>query len=358
MKNCFVAFSLAVLLTWPSVVLGQTYAGWTESGVQTTTSDKVGIGTTGPLSVLHVAKDVGLVNGGDAQGIFSGTGTLPRTTLIGYDTTLDYGFLQAAQYGVTWDKTIALQPKGGRVIVGGTNAVGPFQVARNLSFVGGGDAQGIFSGTGATPQTTLIGYDTTNDYGFVQAAQFGVTWSKKLVLQPKGGNVGIGTSTPSAQYALDVVGNANFSGTVTGTNIRAQFQDVAEWVPSAVDMEPGTVVILNPDATNEVMPSERAYDTSVAGVVSAQPGLILGEGAANKEQIATTGRVKVKVDATQAPIRIGDLLVTSRKPGYAMKSIPVAIGDIQMHRPGTIVGKALEPLDQGQGEILVLLSLQ
>jgi len=29
-----------------------------------------------------------------------------------------------------------------------------------------------------------------------------------------------------------------------------------------------------------------------------------------------------------------------------------------MHRPGTLIGKALEPLEKGQGEILVLLSLQ
>jgi hypothetical protein len=30
----------------------------------------------------------------------------------------------------------------------------------------------------------------------------------------------------------------------------------------------------------------------------------------------------------------------------------------QFHQPGTIIGKALEPLDGGVGEILVLLSLQ
>ncbi len=29
-----------------------------------------------------------------------------------------------------------------------------------------------------------------------------------------------------------------------------------------------------------------------------------------------------------------------------------------MHRPGTIIGKALEPLSTGEGTILVLLSLQ
>ena len=34
------------------------------------------------------------------------------------------------------------------------------------------------------------------------------------------------------------------------------------------------------------------------------------------------------------------------------------LGGTQIHRPGTIIGKALEPLDKGTGEILVLLSLQ
>ena len=74
--------------------------------------------------------------------------------------------------------------------------------------------------------------------------------------------------------------------------------------------------------------------------------------------VATTGRVKVKVDATNGPIQIGDLLVTSGKEGLAMKSVPVEIGGVQIHRPGTLIGKALEPIASGQGSILVLLSLQ
>jgi hypothetical protein len=68
--------------------------------------------------------------------------------------------------------------------------------------------------------------------------------------------------------------------------------------------------------------------------------------------------VKIKVDATNGPINIGDLLVTSDKEGVAMKSVAVEIGGIRIHRPGTLIGKALEPLAQGTGEILVLLSLQ
>jgi hypothetical protein len=74
--------------------------------------------------------------------------------------------------------------------------------------------------------------------------------------------------------------------------------------------------------------------------------------------VATTGRVRVRVDATRVPIRVGDLLVTSDKEGVAMRSMPVDLGGTPIHRPGTLIGKALEPLASGTGEILVLLSLQ
>jgi hypothetical protein len=129
-------------------------------------------------------------------------------------------------------------------------------------------------------------------------------------------------------------------------------------VPSKKDLAPGTVVVLDASVGNAVMASHRSYDTSVAGVVSEQPGIILGEEGTEKEQVATTGRVRVKVDASRGPIAVGDLLVTSDKPGYAMRSTPIDIGGALIHRPGTIVGKALESLARGEGEILVLLSLQ
>jgi len=172
----------------------------------------------------------------------------------------------------------------------------------------------------------------------------------KLVISAAG-NVGIGTSTPAA--LLDVNGSVNVAG-----NIAAKYQDVAEWVNADEPLEPGTVVVLNPNKSNQVMASHDAYDTAVAGVVSANPGLILGESGTNKEKVATTGRVKVRVDATRGPIHVGDLLVSADTPGTAMKSIPVEVAGVKIHRPGTIIGKALEPLERGEGEILVLLTLQ
>ena len=164
----------------------------------------------------------------------------------------------------------------------------------------------------------------------------------------------------NAQVAgnASIEGNVWVSGTLRGNNILAHYQDVAEWVPAVSAFPPGTVVTLNPTQSNLVEASSKAYDTRVAGVVSERPGIALGERGENKVLVATTGRVRIKVDASNGPIQIGDLLVTSENEGFAMKSVPVNIGGVEIHRPGTLIGKALEALAKGQGEILVLLSLQ
>jgi hypothetical protein len=171
------------------------------------------------------------------------------------------------------------------------------------------------------------------------------------------GNVGIGTP-PSPTYKLAVAGSANFTGPVTGSNISAHFQDVAEWVTGTGDLPPATVVVVQKHPMNSVTASTSAYDTAVAGVVSAQPGISLGIPGPDMVQVATTGRVKVRVDASRAPIEVGDLLVTSDTAGMAMRSEPMVVNGRTFHQPGTLIGKALEPLAKGSGEILVLLSLQ
>jgi hypothetical protein len=153
--------------------------------------------------------------------------------------------------------------------------------------------------------------------------------------------------------AIDSTGNVTVAG-----NIAAKYQDLAEWVPASGDFAPGTVVVLNINQNNHVVLSTQAYDTRVAGVITDTPGIILGEGGQGKVKVATTGRVKVKVDASKGAIHVGDLLVTSDRPGVAMRSEPIEIQGRQIHSPGTIIGKALEPLKEGEGEILVLLSLQ
>jgi hypothetical protein len=156
-----------------------------------------------------------------------------------------------------------------------------------------------------------------------------------------------------APARLHVAGNVVVDG-----NIAAKYQDVAEWVEATEPLSPGTVVVVAPHAINGVTTSASAYCESVAGVISAQPGVVLGEAGAGKVLVAQSGRVRVRVDASFGAIRQGDLLVSSPTPGHAMKSRPVEVGTVRMHRPGTILGKALEALPSGKGEILVLLTLQ
>ena len=109
-----------------------------------------------------------------------------------------------------------------------------------------------------------------------------------------GGNVGIGTTNPNAK--LHVAGDVIVDG-----NIGAKYQDVAEWVPTSSFINPGTLVVIDPQETNHVLPSSQAYDTRIAGVVSSRPGILLGEAGEDKVKVAHSGRVKASACVCTCP---------------------------------------------------------
>jgi len=49
------------------------------------------------------------------------------------------------------------------------------------------------------------------------------------------------------------------------------------------------------------------------------------------------------------------ILTTSPTKGHVMKTQPVEIGGVEIYRSGTIIGKALEPLESGTGLIEVFM---
>lgn len=312
---CFLTGIMAFVVV-TSVAMAQQQCNWSPNATNINeTCGNIGIG----VDSAHVYNPLTVV----------GTGSINLANFINSTNT-------------TWPT-----PYGAQFLLSNYNIVNGNYVSLNANTYdnGGTETRVTTIATVFTSHTTSavsgdIVFATMNAGSFAERMRIG-----------SAGNVAIGKS-PDSTIMLDV------SGTIRGGNVIAAYQDFAEWVPASGAMSPGTVVVLERTESNVVAPSSVAYDTAVAGVVSARPGVILGEPSPEKAQIATTGRVRVKVDASCHPVAVGDLLVTSDAPGMAMVSEPVDVGGVKIHRPGTLIGKALEPLAGGQGDVLVLLSLQ
>jgi hypothetical protein len=108
--------------------------------------------------------------------------------------------------------------------------------------------------------------------------------------------------------------------------------DLAEYYYSTDPLEPGDVVIIdNRGNGDDVMKSRKRYSGALLGVVSTEPGLILGQYADDGFPIALTGRVPVKFSMENGPVKSGDYLTSASIPGYAMRATGA----------GPIIGKAL-----------------
>jgi hypothetical protein len=154
-------------------------------------------------------------------------------------------------------------------------------------------------------------------------------------------------------------GDVNINGTVTVSgDVILSGADFAEdfGVVTTDNVEPGTVMVLGEHGT--LRPSEKSYDRKVAGVISGagdyKPGLILDRqtSAECRLPLAMVGKVWCKADAQYGAIGIGDLLTTSPTSGHAMRA------DDPSQAFGAVIGKALRPLDGGQGLIPILVALQ
>lgn len=156
---------------------------------------------------------------------------------------------------------------------------------------------------------------------------------------------------------LEITGGADFS---EGFDIAPACVDSPSVNPEpATDPQPGMVVSIDPATPGKLVVSSTPYDRTVAGIISGaggvRPGMVMAQAdslAAGNLPVALSGRVYCLCDASKEPIRPGDLLTTSSRPGHAMKALD------QDRVPGAVIGKAMSSLDGGTGLVLVLVSLQ
>jgi hypothetical protein len=174
------------------------------------------------------------------------------------------------------------------------------------------------------------------------------------------GNVGIGTTNPGALLEVNgntIIDNNLSTATLTirgGADLAEPFNITA----GKSEVPQGAVVVIDEQNPGHLKLSDSPYDTRVAGVVSGANGVNPGiqmhqqgilEGGKN---VALTGRVYVQADTSNGAIKPGDMLTTSSTPGHAMK-----VSD-HVRAQGAILGKAMTALSEGQGMVLVLVTLQ
>jgi len=206
-------------------------------------------------------------------------------------------------------------------------------------------AQDALSLVGYQPFLTLADANA----GYARSRIQGV--NGEIVLEPESF---VNGSNPNASAILSNSGNLS----VRTLTIRGGADLAEPFEMSAPDVAKGSVVIIDEEQPGKLKLSSHAYDTRVAGIVSGangvNPGIslrqdgVLGSG----QDVALSGRVYVLADAANGAIKPGDLLTTSNTPGHAMK-----VSD-HTQSQGAILGKAMSALKEGQGMVLVLVTLQ
>jgi len=167
-------------------------------------------------------------------------------------------------------------------------------------------------------------------------------------------------TTPAVFRVEAVTGNVLADGSFHGQNFLAGAADIAEWVSVSEPVQPGDVLEFDPDNPGHYRKSREPCSNLVAGVVSTDPGFVLGSSSTDyllptthpQALLALVGIAPVKVTDEGGPIQPGDLLVASSTPGYAMRWDP----DSAEEECG-VIGKALEEWEGGTGKIEVLLAL-
>jgi len=209
----------------------------------------------------------------------------------------------------------------------------------------GGDTEqegGVADGVACAP-------DSTQTFVVGSLSYSGTDWIRSMFVLAYEKTV---ADTPAAFRVESLSGDVDADGAVHASSFATASADIAEWHCVSEPVDPGDVLVHNTLHPGCLCRSGEAQSPLVAGVVSTEPGVILGERTEGecRALMALKGIVPVKVTNEGGPILPGDLLVSSSTPGHAMRRVGPDPG------PCALIGKALEPMTQETGVVLVLLT--
>ncbi|MBI2444085.1 MAG: hypothetical protein HYV42_02490 [Candidatus Magasanikbacteria bacterium] len=292
----------------------------TSTRMVVTASGTVGIGTVGPNMLLTIR------NG--ALGIGNGTTS----------SSLEHNLFTIASSTSNAAGLFQVNSSGS------VSASGTFRVYGNLR---GDVGLGIATAEGFNnvATTTLTLYTTTTNPGNSLVFNTNQTITSSTAALYSWRNNGFRLMSLSASGTLDVYGAiAAMSATVGTPGAPGDIAERVDISPTEASLAGGDLVVPDPNYPDTYGKSTAPYQTTLIGVISESPTIVVGNGKTKKTAtLALTGRVPVKVSAENGSIQIGDRLTSSAQPGIAMKAT----------RPGPTIAIALEPFDQpGVGKVL------
>ncbi len=293
---------------------GSAADSWTTSGANVYRANgNVGIGVTNPIAKLEVGGTIqteGLrLNGSDLQmGLNDGRskGNVPHQRALVHDHNdiLVVNYAKDFEGGVRIDGNLRV------------NNEKEFRIDVGTNIAGISNPQGVVYYEVVGGEYHVFGGNIMSDNSYVH-----------------------GLGVPSNPFAHAYIRGLTRTGVleITGGS------DIVEYRQSKDKPQAGEVVICDPNNTNQVLRSTKAYDKKVLGVVSGaggiNPGMALSQTGkfGGDVPVAMMGTVKVKI---VGQVEAGDLLTTSDKAGYAMKAKSRKKGY------GTIIGKAISAADK------------
>lgn len=308
------------------------------------------------------------------QGSGSAIALTPNNTTQQITISENHSTLKSNPHAVTATQVGALPLAGG-------NVAGNVQVTGNINVRGTNtklDVQTTIPGITGTPGAAFVWNGSgagscglvakmtstpTSDPNPLSAAVAGVANIDNVH--------GVYARAKTGTHALSVDGTARISGGVSTTHLVDTFINA-----SGKKLKTGDVIKLkgtpvtrfrglnNKAPVAEVTLADRENDPLVIGIVDCEaiPDAESPDTRINPEDptfIENGGELYVvtlgtfahcQVDATEAPIEVGDLLTSSKNPGHAKKATKPQIG--------SIIGKALEPMAKGTGYIAVFVNIQ